>query len=241
MNSTAFELFRQTVLLVFPPQCIDIYFLEFNYLDVPCFKATLSKGLGLGIILGSLLVKVPQIAKILRNKSGQGINLYSVTLDLTAITIYMSYNFVKGFPFSSWGDTFFLAIQTVIIGVLVLWYSNASVQAVLYFVLYIIGCVVLMGGITPIEFLGSLTAANILIVVSGKVLQAWTNYKNGHTGQLAAATLLMLLGGSMARIFTSIQETGDIINILTYIASTIANALLVFQLFYYWNVKTKAD
>lgn len=46
----------------------------------------------------------------------------------------------------------------------------------------------------------------------------------------------MLFAGSIARIFTSIQETGDFIIILTYCVSTITNAVLVLQLFWYWNV-----
>lgn len=62
-----------------------------------------------------------------------------------------------------------------------------------------------------------------------------TNYRNGSTGQLSAITVLLLFGGSIARIFTSIQETGDAIIIVTYIVSTFANGALVAQLFWYWN------
>lgn len=178
---------------------------------------------------------MPQIIKIVKSKSGEGINLFSVSLDLTAITIYMAYSFVNGFPFSSWGDTFFLAIQTVLIGVLVLYYSGKVAQGFLYLVVYLLACFVLMGGLTPLNILWKLTSVNIIIVVSGKLLQAWTNYQNGHTGQLAAVTLIMLLAGSAARIFTSIQETGDLISVLTYVASTIVNAVLVVQLVYYWK------
>lgn len=62
-----------------------------------------------------------------------------------------------------------------------------------------------------------------------------TNYKNGSTGQLSAITVLLLFGGSIVRIFTSVQETGDKIIILTYIVSTITNGALVAQVFWYWN------
>jgi uncharacterized protein with PQ loop repeat len=44
-------------------------------------------------------VKVPQIAKILKNKTAEGISLLSVALDLFAITSNMAYNVIKGFPF----------------------------------------------------------------------------------------------------------------------------------------------
>ncbi|XP_023023686.1 mannose-P-dolichol utilization defect 1 protein homolog [Leptinotarsa decemlineata] len=238
-TSSMFDLFRKAALLIFTPGCFDNYFIEFNYLDGPCFSSTLSKCLGLGIILGSITVKLPQILKIIKNRSGEGINLYSVSLDLTAITIYMSYSFIKGFPFSSWGDAGFLAIQTVAIGVLVLLYGNSVALSLLYLTGYLIICFTMMSGLTPIHILWTLQTCNIPIVVAGKLVQAWTNYKNGHTGQLSGITLFMLFAGSAARIFTSIQETGDSVVILTYIASTLSNGVLVFQLLYYWNADIK--
>ena len=162
-----------------------------------------------------------------------------MTLDLTAITLYASYSFLKQFPFSAWGDASFLGIQTVLIGVLVLHYGGSTLSAVLYLVGYLGVTFVLIGGLTPIEVLWTLQGFNIFIVVSGKLTQALSNYRNGHTGQLSAATLIMLFCGSLARIFTSIQETGDRMVILTYIASTAANGVLVAQLAYYWNVVPK--
>lgn len=206
------------------------------FILVGCFKSTLSKGLGLGIILGSVLVKLPQIVKIYRGKSGEGVSLLSVTLDLCAITIYMSYSFVKQFPFSAWGDSAFLAVQTLVIGALILHYGKKTTTALGYILLYTIACYILASGITPVKLLWTLQGFNIPLLLVGKLSQAVTNYKNGHTGQLSAATIFMLFFGSLARIFTSVQETGDSMVILTYIASTAANAVIVFQLLYYWNV-----
>lgn len=151
----------------------------------------------------------------------------------------MSYSFVKQFPFSSWGDTSFLAIQTVFVAFLVLVYQKAELKAVLYLTAYLGVCYVMMSGITPLKVLWTLQTCNIPIVVTGKLVQALTNIKNGHTGQLSAITMFMLFFGSAARIFTSIQETGDTVVILTYVAGTLANALLVFQMLYYWNVEVK--
>ncbi|XP_066138185.1 mannose-P-dolichol utilization defect 1 protein homolog [Euwallacea fornicatus] len=235
----ASDLFRRVALLLFTPQCFENYFADLNFTDVVCFKSTLSTGLSLGLILGSTLVKVPQILKIINNRSGQGINIWSVTLEISAIVIYMSYNFVKGFPFNSWGDTFFVGVQTLVIATLVLIYSGKITMSVLYVISVLIVCFILMSGLTPINILLMLTSVNIIIVVVSKLLQARTNYANGHTGQLSAATLILLLAGSSARIFTSIQETGDPITIATYVASTSVNALLVFQLIYYWNATEK--
>lgn len=159
-----------------------------------------------------------------------------MTLDLTAITIYASYSFVKGYPFSAWGDTALLAVQTVIVGILVLFYQGLRVQALGYLLIYLGVCVALMGGLTPVTVLWTLQGFNIPVLLAGKLTQAYTNYKNGHTGQLSAITLFMLFFGSLARIFTSIQETGDTMVIITYVASSFANTVLVAQLLYYWKV-----
>lgn len=202
---------------------------------MPCFKSSLSKGLGLGIIAGSLMVKVPQILKILNNKSGEGISVVSVTLDLCAITIAVAYSFVSQFPFSAWGDGAFLGIQTVIIGFLVLYYAGAAFKGIVYVIAYLGLCTVLMSGMTPLNILWSLQALNIPILLTGKLTQAYANYKNSSTGQLSAATVFMLFFGSLARIFTSIQETGDTMLIFTYCASTFANFVIVAQMLYYWN------
>ena len=69
--------------------------------------------------------------------------------------------------------------------------------------------------------------------------QGYTNYKNSSTGQLSAATCFMLFFGSLARIFTSIQETGDSMMVLLYCVSTFANGIIVAQLMYYWNKSPK--
>lgn len=50
----------------------------------------------------------------------------------------------------------------------------------------------------------------------------------------------MLFFGSLVRIFTSIQETGDIAMITMYACSTFANGIIVTQLLYYWNIGVKS-
>uniref|UniRef100_A0A6M2DLM3 Mannose-P-dolichol utilization defect 1 protein homolog n=1 Tax=Xenopsylla cheopis TaxID=163159 RepID=A0A6M2DLM3_XENCH len=229
------EYFKSAALLLLSEQCYDNYFEDFNFLDVPCFKATLSKGLGLGIIAGSILVKVPQILKISSSRSGQGINILSVLLDLFVITSTVAYGFVKEFPFSSWGEGSFLAIQTGTIAFLVLLYSGSQVKAYAFVILYTFACYALMSGLTPIDVLWSMQAFNLPILLAGKLIQAYTNYSNGSTGQLSAITCFMLFFGSVARIFTSIQETGDNILILTYCVSSFCNSIIVAQLLWYWN------
>lgn len=177
--------------------------------------------------------------KILNNKSAAGLSIVSVLLDLMAISLNMSYSFVSGFPFSAWGDGTFLGIQTAIIAALVFLYGHqSSAKAGIFVVLYAALMYVLTGGITSVKFLWTAQGFNVPILLVGKLSQAVTNYKNGSTGQLSAVTCFMLFFGSLARIFTSVQETGDSMMIITYCVSTFANAVIVTQLLYYWNQPT---
>ncbi|XP_011701661.1 PREDICTED: mannose-P-dolichol utilization defect 1 protein homolog [Wasmannia auropunctata] len=231
---------RKATLLLFTQECLKEYFDKFNFFHVGCFKATLSKALGVGIIGGSLMVKIPQIVKILKNKSGKGINVFSVLLDLFAITAMSSYSFSSSFPFSAWGDGVFLGLQTLIIAVLVMHYNGETAKATAFLSAYLAVICTANSGLTPLHVLWACQAMNIPIVLISKFMQAYTNYTNGNTGQLSAATCLMLFFGSLARIFTSIQETGDTTMITMYVCSTLANGMIVAQLLYYWNVDVKS-
>lgn len=46
-----------------------------------------------------LSVKVPQIVKIVKNQSAEGISISSQILELYAVTAYVAYSYVKRFPF----------------------------------------------------------------------------------------------------------------------------------------------
>lgn len=229
------EILTNTALRFISKKCVDEYFIHHNFLDVPCFKSTLSKGLGFGIILGSVMVKLPQIIKITNSKSGKGINIFAVCLELFAISASLAYSFVNGFPFSAWGEGTFLALQTSAIAALVIFYGGATRQAIGFIVSYAAVMFILLSGLTPVNILWFLQATNVPIILMGKLIQAHTNYKNCSTGQLSAPTCFLLFFGSLMRIFTSIQETGDFILILTYCVASLANGIIVSQLIWYWN------
>nr|XP_053646966.1 mannose-P-dolichol utilization defect 1 protein homolog [Cherax quadricarinatus] len=194
---------------------------------------------GPAIVGGAFFGEMPQIVKIIAAKSGEGISITGTVLELTAILVNVAYNFVNGYPFSSYGDGVFLLIQTAIIGALVYHYGGSTGSAIAFFATVTILTGLLSSGFVALKILWILQACNIPVVFAGKMIQALANYRNSSTGQLSAITVAMLFLGSMARIFTSIQETGDQIIILTYCVATFANGVIMAQLLYYWNVPVK--
>lgn len=158
-------------------------------------------------------------------------------LELVALTGTMVYSITNNFPFSSWGEALFLILQTITIAFLVLHYRGQTVKGVAFLACYALVLLVLLSPLTPQAVVTLLQASNMPSVVVGRLLQAVTNYRNGHTGQLSAITVFLLFGGSLARIFTSIQETGDPLMAGTFVVSSLCNGLIAAQVLFYWNAK----
>jgi len=217
-------------------KCFQSLVLETNYLDIPCLKLLASRGLGTAIVAGSTLVKFPQIIKIISNGDAAGLSFIGVLLELLAVTANGAYSLSQGFPFSAYGEAVFMSLQTSVIAILILWYGGNTLPTILFSAIY--GALVFaitQPGLVPDHVLWYGQAANIPMIVVGKLIQAATNYKNGHTGQLSAITVFLLTLGSLARIFTSIQDTGDQVMILTFVVSSSVNVVIALQVLYYWN------
>ena len=144
MGADLVEMLRDVIfyLGLMSPACFEDLVLGLNFSNVACIKVlfftfqcrvwwspnqmAVSKGLGLGIVVGSSLVKLPQVGhhhwstsfkswkpclvicarqhlcqvvKIGKSGSAEGISLTGTLLELAAITVSGAYNFSQGFPF----------------------------------------------------------------------------------------------------------------------------------------------
>ncbi|KAH7964899.1 hypothetical protein HPB49_002397 [Dermacentor silvarum] len=77
------------------------------------------------------------------------------------------------------------------------------------------------------------------LCVPVQLMQVWSNYRQGHTGQLSLITTALLFLGGLARIFTSLTETGDPLIVVTFCLATLANSLIFGQVLYYWEATNK--
>ena len=211
-----------------------------NLLDAQCVKLGISKGLGLGIVVAGSIVKLPQLFKLVSAGSGEGLSLSGYILETIAYIITLSYNVRSQFPFSTYGETFFIAIQNVAIILLILHYSKQDVYA-----LGALG-IVLAGSWTLFDtrllsntHLQILQGMSIPISLASKLPQIITNYQNGSTGQLSAFTVFNYLAGSLARIFTTMTEVNDSFIFWGFVLAGALNGVLAGQMVYYWKGETK--
>ncbi|KAF0293499.1 Mannose-P-dolichol utilization defect 1 [Amphibalanus amphitrite] len=145
------EVFEKLALLVTTPDCYDEFFNKMNFMHV----------------------KVPQVLKILMNKSAEGISIYGVLMELFAVTAATAYCFVQQYPFSAYGEGVFLILQTALIAALVLLFSGQRVLTFLFCALYPAALYYLVAGFAPMDVLWALQSANVPIIVAAKVGESY--------------------------------------------------------------------
>lgn len=200
-----------------------------------CLLPLLSKVIGYCIVAASTTVKVPQILKILKHNSIRGLSVTAFELEVVGYTIALSYCLHNGLPFSAYGELAFLVIQAIVLVAILYYYSaplgvKTWMRALLYCA---IAPTVLAGQINPVLF-EALYASQHAIFFCARIPQIWENYKNKSTGELSYITCLLNFAGSIARVFTSLQEKaptsvvlGSVLGILTN--GTILSQIVVYQ------------
>jgi mannose-P-dolichol utilization defect protein 1 len=238
--------------------CYKTLLLDIDVTATDCIKLAVSKGLGIGIIAASSIVKVPQILKLISSKSAEGISFLSYLLETSAYLISLAYNYRQGFPFSTYGETSLILVQNVAISVLVLNYSGRKTAAAAFVAQLGASAFALFNkDLLSMNTLSYLQAGAGVLGVASKLPQIAAVWQEGGTGQLSAfavcdnwlqnfgdlisnqVQVFNYLAGSLSRIFTTLQEVDDKLILYGFIAGFLLNAVLATQMIYYWNAPTK--
>lgn len=167
--------------------CYKALLLDVDIENTECVKFAVSKGLGIGIVGASAVVKVPQILKLLKSKSAEGVSFLSYLLETSAYLISLAYNVRNGFPFSTFGETALIMGQNVIISILVLNYGGRPAMAALFVAALAIGAAALFAdNLLDMQALSYLQAGAGVLGVASKVPQILAIWQEGGTGQLSA-------------------------------------------------------
>ncbi|KAK0205463.1 hypothetical protein DFS33DRAFT_1260086 [Desarmillaria ectypa] len=210
--------------------------LDFN--NVECIKYSLSKGVGLGIVVGGSIVKVPQIILILKSHSAQGLSLGSYILETLSYCINLLYSYRNGFPFSTYGENIFLTIQNAFITQLIVFYSPNSQGKITLVSAGLTAFVSTLYSL-PTEILSYLQIATLPLSLFAKIPQITQNYRSKSTGQLSAFAVIAQILGCVARLFTTMQEVGDPVVLTVFALALMLNGVLGAQLWMYWGAQAK--
>ncbi|KAK8847612.1 hypothetical protein IAR55_005471 [Kwoniella newhampshirensis] len=240
-------------------KCYNVLVYEFEITHTECLKYALSKGLGFGIVVGGGIVKIPQILKIVSSQSARGLSLSAYILETASYAINLAYASRNQFPFSTYGENFFLTIQNVIITLLILFFSgpagaahsglggigggpltskaNGNIGKVVtgLVVTVVSGFVLWSEQLCPIGLLALLQAVTLPLSLLSKAPQIMSNIRHHSTGNLSAFAVFNALLGCLARLFTTKQEVDDPLIFWGFAGAALLNAVLAFQMIMYWN------
>ena len=175
------------------PTCYKTLIYNVDLTATECVKLAVSKGLGIGIIGASSIVKIPQLLKLLNSQSAEGLSFLAYLLESGSYLISLAYNVRHGFPFSTYGETALILVQNIAIASLVLKYSGKGAG-----ILPWIGGLMAAGGalfkpdLIDEEKLAMLQAGAGVLGVASKVPQILTVWSEGSTGQLSAFAVSLL-------------------------------------------------
>ena len=174
---------------------------------------------------------VPQIIKIVRARSVEGLSLTSNLAELIAYSITFSYNARLGYGFSTYGELVSCWAQDIaLVGLLLHFRGGIRGKAIVGAAAYCALLYAFLSGAVPMPVLTWLQASTIAIVaLGGRLPQILMNHKRGDSGQLSAATSALNLAGNAARVFTTLTLTGDGLNLVGAFVQAGLNATLLFQ------------
>lgn len=247
--------------LILGDHCFNTLVWDANLFDMPCLRLGLSKGLGIGIVVFGSIVKLPQIYKIVHSRSAQGISLAMYILEVIAYTISLIYAVRLRIPFSTYGENASLTLQNMVITLLIMWFSpmdsvsfrittlchqrgipsNAFYVVVGAALMIICSLMLISETVVPLPLLQFLQLLTIPVSLASKVPQILELHRDKATGQLSILVVFCQLAGTMARVFTTLTETGDRLLFWGFALATIFNAVIAAQVILYWNGNAQKD
>ncbi|CAE6520093.1 unnamed protein product [Rhizoctonia solani] len=212
--------------------------------DVNCVKYSISKGLGIGIVVGGSIMKVPQLLLITRARSARGLSLTSYVLETLGYAINLTYSARNAFPFSTYGENLFLTIQNVAITYLILQYPTPTLTSATtprnphaHFLPFtaatlLLGLVLLF---SPAKVLAVLQLSTLPISLFSKLPQIAQNQRARSTGQLSAVAVGAQTLGCLARLFTTATEVDDILVAGSFALALLLNLVVAAQMVAFWG------
>uniref|UniRef100_A0A7S0XRP0 Mannose-P-dolichol utilization defect 1 protein homolog n=1 Tax=Elphidium margaritaceum TaxID=933848 RepID=A0A7S0XRP0_9EUKA len=227
----------QLIWLLFTPHCFDLFtqFSVKEFIDDGCAVSIISKALGYAIICGSFALKLPQILKIVNAKSGAGLSVISLVIESLGFLVTTAYFYRQGYPASTYGESPIIFTQNMIIIALICAYNSQLTLGALFVVAYSAFFVVSMTEYLPMIVLQQIYASNLFIILGSRLPQIYAIFKLKSTGNNAFITWFLNFGGSLARLFTTMQEVEDTMALVLICLSVVCNGIIVLQFILYWN------
>lgn len=213
----------------------EICLASFPVLTSPCLSGVLVKLIGIVIMLGACLNKLPLYVNVLKTESVAGMSAGAVYGETIMYANSAFYGLLRGNPFTAWGENGIMTVQAIGICFLLWKYKDdpkisqkERMTASAIFALYVF----LVTVILPPERYYLLQASNWPVLIYSRGGAIWEIWRIQHTGTQSIITHIMNLGGSCIRFLTTIKEVGWDMTLLSgYALSAGLNVCLVASFF----------
>ena len=206
-----------------------------------CISYLISKALSIGIVLFSFTSKLPQIMYMLKTKEIKGLSYLAIYLDILSGLFYTLYPFHMGYPFLTYGEGLILLVQNIII-FCICWkydtYQSSDKNNMSFSLLVVSFLFLCYKGLFNDNIWKIIGSASTILSMGSRITQIIMSYRSKSTGPLSTITYGFNMIGNIARIFTTLKETKDLIIASGFVISFVLNLIIFLQIIYY-NRKDK--
>ncbi|KAL0060084.1 hypothetical protein AAF712_013128 [Marasmius tenuissimus] len=221
-----------------------------NVGDVECIKYSISKGLGIGIVVGGSIMKVPQLMlsdcerplstryflafvhpgnALVRDNPRLCVQKRIPVLDVRREPVLDDPKYRHHVL-----NHLLRAYQVAL-----LFLSSAS-SKIAATAVGVLGTAGLLYSIDK-DFLQILQLATLPLSLFSKLPQIRQNYRSKSTGQLSAFAVISQVAGCAARLFTIAQEVGDSVVAAGFLLALVLNLVLGVQVWMYWGQGVRVE
>merc|ERR1712032_880488 len=191
------------------------------------------------MVFGGSFYRIPQILKIHRAKSAEGINLASSLVSATSSLFNFAYSSDAGYPFSTYGESIPQFATQLIITLQMLRYSKGHsastlMRCLLAHLLFAGGVCrakMLLGPKVGGAFLTTVQASIPVLEMIEKLPQLVQTWRIRSTGEISMATALLAFAGKLIRLYTALRQLShDAMAVAPFAIGTVINGTQVAQL-----------
>lgn len=222
--------------LVSPELCLDhLPFGLGDFIGGGCLSQLITKALGVAIILGSCLNKTPIMANMMNSKSSVGFSRMAMYSETFVYANGAAYGILEAHPLTAFGENMALCAQNFILIAMIWSFTTNPPVSLNEKLMLLAGAIVYVVSVSrlPEEWRYLLQASNSVILIYSRGAQVFETYQVKHTGAQSIVTLAMNLAGGLARIFTTLKETGDMAVLFGFAVSVILNFTMFVQYLLY--------
>ena len=181
---------------------------------------------------------------VLNAKSARGLSLTAYVLETFSYAINLAYSSRNGFPFSTYGENFFLTVQNVFITFLIILYNASSPRPLTAppnptgrlltaaLATFAVGFALFTA---PASALAAAQLGTLPLSLFSKLPQIAQNHRARSTGQLSAFAVVSQIAGCAARLFTTAQEVNDPLVAAGFALALALNLIVGVQMYAYWG------